>query len=47
MQVCPGKDERADAQRFELMYREWNLDEMKKIIEKWQQLRMKEGYWGG
>ncbi|KAK7461491.1 hypothetical protein VKT23_008665 [Stygiomarasmius scandens] len=42
-----GKDERADAQRFELMYREWNLDEMKKIIEKWQQLRMKEGYWGG
>ncbi|THV01321.1 glycoside hydrolase family 13 protein [Dendrothele bispora CBS 962.96] len=41
------QDGRVDAERFELMYRKWKLDEMKKIVEKWQLLKMKEGFWGG
>ncbi|KAF5344793.1 hypothetical protein D9758_014424 [Tetrapyrgos nigripes] len=35
------------AERAELMYREWKLDELKKIVEKWQLLKMREGYWSG
>ncbi|KAJ8091764.1 hypothetical protein PM082_020999 [Marasmius tenuissimus] len=37
--------EGAEAEQVSLVHKDWKLSEFKRIVKKWQLLKMKEGYW--